>query len=378
MNQKISVLFLCGWFPSKVSPYNGDFIQRHAEAVALMHDVSVIHIITDSSQKEQITYTFNSINNVNTHIAFIKPTQNPILKLLLFLKAFRVLIKKVSNFQIVHLNEVFPLGVFSLYLKWLKKTPYIISEHWTGYHYPNSKSISIYQKIISKIITKKASYICPVSNDLANSMRNLGLKGNYKNVPNVVDTNLFIPQKNLDDIFTITHISNMNNDHKNIKGLLKVIAKVQEKIEKFRVQIIGENSYQYKDYASKLGINNNTIAFYDQITHKEVSEKLKNSNLFILFSNYENLPCVILEAFSCGIPVISTNVGGISEYFPNDFGKLITVNNQEKLTTHIINCYQNKYTFASKEQMHNYAKSLFSKETIASNFSELYTKSLHQ
>ncbi len=263
-----------------------------------------------------------------------------------------------------------------MYLKWIHKKPYIISEHWTGYHQPQSNNIGFLQKSISKVITKQASYVCPVSNDLSKSIQQLGCNGNFIRVPNVVDTKLFNPINKTGLNFTITHISNMNNDHKNIHGILNVISKICKKEENIKFQLIGEDSTKYKNYAEKLGVKKNDLLFFDHLPHKEVAQKLKESNLFILFSNYENLPCVILESFSCGVPVISTNTGGISEYFPNNFGKLINVNDENQLEIEILNYYNKKSNIVSKSIMHSYTNTNFSKKSIAENFSELYFKSI--
>lgn len=53
--------------------------------------------------------------------------------------------------------------------------------------------------------------------------------------------------------------------------------------------------------------------------HKEVLEFYQNrgADLFILVSRSEGVPVSIMEAFSYGIPVIATNVGGVSELFRN-------------------------------------------------------------
>ena len=42
MNRENYVLWLPSWYPNEWEPYNGDFIQRHAEAAALNNNITVI------------------------------------------------------------------------------------------------------------------------------------------------------------------------------------------------------------------------------------------------------------------------------------------------------------------------------------------------
>ena len=64
---------------------------------------------------------------------------------------------------------------------------------------------------------------------------------------------------------------------------------------------------------------NVNIEFKGATPHKEVLEFYQNrgADLFILVSRSEGVPVSIMEAFSYGIPVIATNVGGVSELFRN-------------------------------------------------------------
>ena len=373
MNKKLHILFLSSWYPSRVFPTNGDFVQRHAEAVATKHKVTIIHAVTDSNIKT--TEHFNTkTNNVTTKLVYLPKYNNQFLKLLRFLKAYLVAIKEIESIDLVHVNIAFPIGIIALYLKWFLRKPYIISEHWSGYQPVKNKEISFFQKLITKIIVKNASYVCPVSNNLKTEMIQFGLKGNYFCIPNVVNINLFKPQNFITNKFTITHISGMDNEIKNVSGIINVISKLQTKIPNLRFNLIGKNSEKYKQLIKFLHLKNAHII--NNIPHNEVADYLKKSNAFVLFSNYENLPCVILEAFSCGIPVVSTDVGGINEYFPKNFGYLIPVKDENSLEKNLLKIYNNEIK-SDKKQMYNYAKDNFGVDVICKTFSEIYFKSLN-
>jgi len=372
LSKKINILFLCGWYPSRILPNNGDFIQRHAEAVALKNNVTVLHIISDPSLKKNTEITTHQKNNVKTHIAYIKKTSNPFLKVLLYCLAFLKILQLIPKIEIVHLNSTYPFGVFALFLKFKNKTPYIITEHWTNYQSPKNKNISYIHKRISVLITKNASIICPVSKNLSDHMITFGLKGNYQDVPNVVDTLVFSKPKTSNSIFKILHVSSLKDDHKNISGILNVILNLQNRIQNFEVTIVGSAPQDYIVKSKKLGIKNQYINFIDHLSQEELSVHYSNADLFILFSNYENLPCVILESFSSGTPVISTDVGGISEYFPEGFGSLIRKNSETQLFNEILKYYNDEIKVASFEAMNNYVEQNFSPRAISNIFEEKY------
>ena len=46
----MKALWLVSWYPDKISPFNGDFIKRHAEAVSLYDDVHVIYVTKDEKE----------------------------------------------------------------------------------------------------------------------------------------------------------------------------------------------------------------------------------------------------------------------------------------------------------------------------------------
>jgi glycosyltransferase involved in cell wall biosynthesis len=372
--KKLHVLFLASWYPSRILKSNGDFIQRHAEAVALQHKVSVIHVKSDDNLDCKIEIDDKNINGIRTIIAYIKNTRNPLIKWYRFIKAYQLLLKMVMPFDIIHVNKFYPGGFFAYRLKKKKNIPYIITEHHTLYHKPYNERIGFIEKLISKIIVKNANYVCPVSDNLGEAMQAFGLEGNYFSVPNVVDTKRFIPKSKGNKIFNLLHISSMAQV-KNINGLLNSIKNLENKIPNFHFYIIGGNAEDYQPKAKELGVNLEQVTFINQVPHNEVVNYFQKADAFVLFSDVENLPCVILESFSCGTPVISTDVGGISEYFPDEYGLLIQPRNEEELVNAIVKVYHSEQPDTQK--MHNYVVNTFSNEHICEVFTDLYLKSLN-
>lgn len=375
MTDKLHILFLCSWFPSKELPTNGDFIQRHAEAVSLQQKVSVLHLISS----ENITKTNiekKSESNLTTYIGYIKHTKNPFVKAFRFYKTYKQILKLIGNYDVVHLNTIYPFGFFALHQKWTKRKPFIISEHWTGFLKARKTTISFSQKFWSKLIVKKADYVCPVSNELKNGMQNTGLKGNYFNAGNVVDTNIFIPTEKEKNSFTIVHVSGLNDEQKNISDMLKVAKLLENEIESFTWKFIGGTSEKYQNLIEKLQFKSANIEFINHVSQKELATYLQQANLCVSFSNYETFGIVMPEAIACGTFVISTNTGILNEIETQNFFSIIPAKDKNALKNEIVNQYKNPTKLNSKE-MHSFVKDKFSKEVISEAFSNLYFKTLN-
>ena len=206
MSKKLHILFLSSWYPSKALSSNGDFVQRHAEAVATRHQVTIIHVVT-FAKKKHIERTSQVINNVKTIIVYVPKTWNPIYKFWLFLYYYYIEIKKLEKIDIVHHNVTYPVGIIALWIKIFNNIPYIISEHWSGYQIPQCKSVGFVEKILTKLVIKHAAFVCPVSKNLEIAMCNMGFKGNYYPIPNVVNTSIFYPEQKQNNLeFIITHV----------------------------------------------------------------------------------------------------------------------------------------------------------------------------
>ena len=74
------------------------------------------------------------------------------------------------------------------------------------------------------------------------------------------------------------------------------------------------------------------VSFHATKTTNEIADMISSSHGLLMFSNYENFPCVIAESMMSGKPIISSNVNGIPEHVLPEFGVLVNPGLQEHQT----------------------------------------------
>lgn len=90
----------------------------------------------------------------------------------------------------------------------------------------------------------------------------------------------------------------------------------------------GEEEENLKALAQELGIQDR-VEFVGYVSN--VEDYLVNAQVFLLSSHYEAQPLSILEAMAAGLPVISTDVGGVSDIV-TDNGILIPADDAAAMT----------------------------------------------
>lgn len=392
----MNILFLSSWYPNRVMPTLGNFVQKHAEAVALTENVCALFVCSDANCKEKFEITEQVINGVYTVNVYYKKVEHGIPLLSQLQKANRyfkahklglaLIDKKMKQIDVVHHNILYPAGIFALWLKRKRNIPYIITENWTGYLPSKNIKLDWLQRFLSKKIAKNAAVITPVSLDLKKAMISHGFESRYEIVYNVMDTKFFFPAEKKQNEsesgerkkIKFVHISTLDDAHKNISGMLRVAKELSKQQSFFEIWFIGDgDTAPHIKTAQELGIYN-SFAFFDGTkTTKEVAEIMRNADCFVMFSNYENLPCVIVEALASGIPVVSSTAGGIPEHITEDLGLLVAPLDENALLASlnkaIVNIRVGKY---KASELKAYATENFSYENVGRKFVEIYRKIL--
>jgi len=121
---------------------------------------------------------------------------------------------------------------------------------------------------------------------------------------------------------------------KGVDRLIRSFAHLLKQLPHAKFSLIGsgESFFDLKDQVEDLHISDR-VDFIGWVEHEKLFTYLSSADLFCLPSETEGLPTSILEAMSMGIPVLATDVGGVSEIVEHGVsGILIPPRDEEALT----------------------------------------------
>ncbi len=243
--------------------------------------------------------------------------------------------KKIQEFRLLHAHRVFPEGYAALLLSEKYNVPYIVTAHGGEIH-----SISNNNKAFVKEVLEKAAKVIFVSKAL---MRDASEKLDYDKsngivIPNGVDTNVFKPMDKEEarrkmslplDKKIVGFVGNLIE----VKGADRLPAIVRELV-KLRSDvfflIVGDGPLM-KTLRERMPCEN--TRFTGRIQHDLMPLALNTMDVMVVASRNEGFPATILEARGCGIWVIGTEAGGISEAIDSDgIGGIVGENVEKSLS----------------------------------------------
>jgi glycosyltransferase involved in cell wall biosynthesis len=377
------ILFLPRWYPDRSDPMPGLFIQRHAEAIASVAEVAVVFVKSLPALPSRFEIETSHENGVLTIRTYFRGKEkssggyNGLFFVIAFIKAMLQMRKSFGNPGIIHVHVLTRLGVLAWCYKMLTGTPYLITEHWSRYLPAVDTYKGFWRKMATRFVVKHAEAITTVTQNLRDAMQSKGLDNpNYHVIYNVADTRYFHP----DDppvrsgLKQFIHISCFEDRSKNISGLLRAIAALTAIRQDFVCHLAGEGAdlEPMRAYALELGIFNKTVLFRGLLEGEAIAAALRQSRFLVLFSNYENMPVVINEAFASGIPVVATRVGGIAEHVDLQKGMLVDAGDEKGLVNALSEMLDQSDIYDSKA-IRQYAVDNFSIQAVAEKFNSVYS-----
>jgi len=214
------------------------------------------------------------------------------------------------------------------------------------------------------------------------TLRLFDIKTEIKVIPNFIDTKKFENKEKpcersllapTDDKI-ITHISNFR-PLKRINDVIDVFEQISTNVSS-KLLMVGEGPEKSKAmaYVKSKGLNEKVVFLGNS---NEIDKILCYSDLFLLPSEMESFGLVALEAMANGVPVISSNAGGLSEVNKHGFSGFLSdvgdVNSMAKnaLESLLDEEKLNKFKKQAKKQAQ-----LFNIDKVVTEYEDIYKRAL--
>lgn len=221
--------------------------------------------------------------------------------------------RRCSVLKAVHLSAAIPC----LVAKVLYDIPYVLS---FGYRYDEFAKIEkkwmqwIFIKFLEPVAVRFADLVLVPTEELGRYVKGLGAR-NIEVIPNGVDINLFKPAPKLrltinDSRLTILFVGRLEKQ-KNLKTLIQAVSRIFKGPALIKLSFVGAGSQKDElvNLANKLEVN---LEIVERIPNEKLPEIYHRADIFVLPSLAEGHPKVLLEAMSCGLACMASNIPGIN------------------------------------------------------------------
>lgn len=201
-------------------------------------------------------------------------------------------------------------------------------------------------------------------------------------IPHGVDTNFFttisrdeMVKKTCRNEFSCLTVGQWQRDYQILEHVINIITEKEPYIF-FDVVISDEmiNSHLYKNSLRRI-IKHKNVRWHNKVKDEELHDLYCNANVLLLPLENAVANNTILEASASGLPIVATNIGGVSDYTTSDFAILTQPGQITEMAEAVISIKNSpeNYVFKS-EKARAYANENFSWEIVGHKVVELYNR----
>lgn len=287
------------------------------------------------------------------------------------------LTKNKIDVSLIHAQSIFDAGkwAYEYYLKY--KIPYFITEHnqLTFFNRDKKEAELVYQLLAG------AKKICVVSNDKARQFYANGLYFDYHNIGNLVHERFSYLEKKSNTVkrlITIGGYHYLKDQNTIIKALSDLDKELKTKIEFVWIGFDswgGDFQKEINDIIRTYDFKNIEFILIPVLDRKGILEYLRGSDAFVFSSLSEGMSVSVLEALACGLPVFTSNCGGVDEIIDESNGCIYPIKDSARLTT-ILKDFISENKHYDSSQISKNIISRFGHEAFRTKLIKLYDELL--
>lgn len=251
----------------------------------------------------------------------------------------------------------------------------VITEHYSRVQ---NKELTVQQIELLRKIAKRADKFLCVNEFLPKSIEELtGVQRDFIIVPNVVAPIFSREKETKNDVYRFISIGRLVKDKK-FDLVIEAFVKKFKDITNVELIIVGggEEYTNLKKQIVSLNMEHK-IRLTGFLKREETAQILASSNSYVTASSFETFGVPLVEAMSCGKPVISADTSPLKQYISEERGFLFKVDNLESLASAMEKMYEQRFINKSYE-IAEFAKMNFSDRAIAEKLFSIYSSCLNK
>jgi len=291
-----------------------------------------------------------------------------------------------TRYDLMHYYFGLPTGLLSLYSHGKHGVPYIVSLR--GSDVPGYDETVASLSLLHRFLQFKRQRIwgnagAVVAN--SKSLRNLALSGNHEQkievISNGVDVQRFGPTVRAqrdDATFRIICVSRLTA-RKGLDTLLRAIAELKDIDVLLQIVGTGDSERELKALTKSLALESR-VSFAGYVAQEDLGSYYRRADAFVLPSLSESCAMALLEAMSCGLPVVVSSAGGNPEIVDHEVNGLLFEPDSSTQLVHALR----KLAVAPELRQHmsqnnaNKMREDFTWESIAIKYEAVYRRGLCQ
>lgn len=370
-------------YPNKNNPNLGIYVHEQCRALQKAgHKI----IVLDASGYRLENWFERDIGNMchhkldgvevySLHYRDLMSTRLPRVSVLRYMrklrKIFKIAVLEHGNPDLFHAHFTFTSGYCTSILSKENKIPFVITEHNSLFLQPQ---INTYiQNLVLKATESAHAFIC-VSMQLSKALKKMGVPSrDLIIIPNMVDERFSYEPMQLSKKFVFFSAGNLVKN-KRFDFLIDAFCEAFSIDDEVCLWIAGSGPQELKlKKIIKLYMRKHQIQLLGNLDREIMLKCYKESNCFVLASEYETFGIVYREAMAVGRPVISIENSGIEEGWSENYGKLIKageINDLAKGMKDIVHNI-NEYNF---KEISNACLKRYSPDRITDQIIEIYNE----
>ncbi|HLP36096.1 glycosyltransferase family 4 protein [Lacibacter sp.] len=380
------ILHFVTWYPSKANEVEGIFTRRHIDAFA--ENDSFTHIVVRKTEQEVSVYTYLKclLGFFPTEVYKNRRIVVFPVKSILFRRFFwrfshvfkaqmlRSLCYKL-NPSLLHLHVVYGFAEEAMFLNDQYHLPFIVSEHMAPFPFDWlwDKEMQVVRPM------RSASAVIAVSKAQAEQIREYtGIHPAI--IPNVVEAAEFFYtpfEKQVSGLEIV--LVGIYDSRKGADYVISVFSDFIQQYPGARLHFAGEATTErmteLERQIEEAGLQNQVI-FHGKLTPGELCRLYQQCDFYVCASVWESFGLTMLEALFTGLPVLSTDCGGVLDFITEKNGLLISNDRRKETLLEGLLQMPDRLAYFDRAAIAAAAKEQFAKEKIKEQYNAVYHRVL--